>query len=116
MQCGLPHFATVDEIQQKLQQGQIQRWFIDPKLRIPNDELNVRISFVTNDDKHYLVRARYNQQTNQNFPPVDVPQRGEWRESSLIKWENASNIFNYYDSLNIIPMQLIFQLLKMNNQ
>ena len=95
----IPNFATVDEITQKLQRGEIQRWFIDPNQQVRGDEPNVRISFITKEGGLYLVRAKYDQRTNQIFPPVEVHPK---EIPSLIKWENAHTIFNVGSQMNTI--------------
>lgn len=113
---GIPNLATVEEIGQKLQRGEIQRWFIDPNQQVSGDESriglsqyeapNLRISFVTNGGGLYIVHGRYDQQTNQILPPVIVPQhvtvpqpvtvptKGTLREPSLIRWENTYQIID----------------------
>lgn len=97
---GVPNFATVDEIQRKIQQGQIQRWFIDPNQQ-PLNSSNAQISFITNDNRLYIVRARYDPQTNQIFSPVEVPRPGEWAEPPLIRWEDTQTVFS--DNPNFTP-------------
>ena len=91
---GIPNFATVEEIGQKFQRSEIQRWFIDPNQQVRGDEPNVRISFITNDNKLYLVHARYDQQTNQILPPIYVAPKGTLQDPSLIRWENTYQILD----------------------
>lgn len=95
----IPNFATVDEISQKLQRGEIERWSIDPNQQISNDQSNVRISFFTKDGGLYLVRARYDQVTNQILPPVQIPV--PIIRPSLIKWNETHRII--YDSAKATP-------------
>jgi hypothetical protein len=97
---SLPYFASVEEINQKIQQGEIEKWEIDPKLQYL-DNPNTRISFFSKDGKLYLVTAQYNPTTNQILPPVPVIPKGTLVEPQLINWEKTSKIFN--DELNITP-------------
>lgn len=68
----LPRFITFNEINQMLQRGEIKTWFINPASQNPSDAPNVKISFVTNNGEHYLVKAKYDPETKQMFPPVET--------------------------------------------
>lgn len=69
---GIPTPATFDEIGQRLQRGEIERWYIDPRVQNPADTPNVNVTFITKTGGIYIVRARFDQRTNQIFPPTPI--------------------------------------------
>lgn len=116
---GLHNSITFDEITQKLQRGEIERWFVDPTNQNINDLPNTVISFVTNNGELYLVKAKYDPQINQVYPPVEALKRTIVEpihveiplvplvvptSTSLINWRNTHSIFNLgSQSNNITP-------------
>lgn len=54
--------ATIDQIGQKLQRGEIQTWYISK----PGAE----IIFVAKRGELYVIKAKYDQQTNQIIPII----------------------------------------------
>jgi hypothetical protein len=51
--------ATFNEINQKLQCGEIERWFINLEQQISRNKPNLRISFLSKDGRLYPIRARH---------------------------------------------------------
>ncbi len=70
-----PQYLIVpfEQIKQMLTQGQIAKFQIDPLLQIwlgsPNS-INRIITMIDRNGMTYLVKARYDPQANQIFPPV----------------------------------------------
>jgi hypothetical protein len=69
----VPKVAPFDEINQKIQRGEIQNWSFDPKHIISGDESNLIYSFITKGRDLYLVRGRVDPQTGRFLPPLEVP-------------------------------------------
>jgi RNA recognition motif-containing protein len=57
------NFVSFQQIAQMMQNDQIQSWMIDPTV-------NINLKFVGKNGATYLVKARYDQTTNQILPPV----------------------------------------------
>lgn len=58
------------DIVQKLQTNQIERFYINPALQIFTVRPNMNITFVDKTGNNYNVIARYDQTTNQIYPPI----------------------------------------------
>lgn len=101
---SLPYLPTFEEISQKLQKGEIEKWFLEPDIQHGTVKPNVRMSFIGKDGKYYNVVLNYDQQNNKIGPPLELPPTGDPIKSSLIKWENTHNILNSgYGSNSITP-------------
>ena len=67
------NFIPFDQITNMLQRNQIERYIIDPVLQPwagPPGAPNKIITMFGRNGLTYLVKARYDQQTNQIFPPI----------------------------------------------
>ena len=85
---SLPYFASFDEIEAMLNQGQIKSFFVRPEDQRSNDP-NTRLAFLTQDDRLFLVSVQYDPETNQIFPPMpSIVMKGPV-DSSLIKWDRV---------------------------
>lgn len=70
----LDHFRSklisISNVQELLQKGQIVRWLIEPHLQIMSSP-NKIITFIKNNGEVLYVKAQYNPETQQIFPPVN---------------------------------------------
>lgn len=64
-----PTIISLQQIEEMLSKNQIERWEIDPSIQNPAEN-NKILSFFGYNGTTYLVKARYDQATNQIFPPV----------------------------------------------
>ena len=64
------NFIPFEEIANLLSQNQIERYIIDPSLQYLTIAPNVVLTMFRKNGLTYLVKARYDQRSNQIFPPV----------------------------------------------
>lgn len=65
-----PKFVTFEQIAQLVSQNQIEQYMVDPLLQCLVAPPNKILTIVDRGGNTYLVRARYDRETNQIYPPV----------------------------------------------
>ena len=66
------YFISLSEIQKLIQDDQIEKIIIDLSLQSYTDQPNIILTFFAKNGRIYLVEARYDDKTNQMFPPINV--------------------------------------------
>lgn len=64
------NFISFEQITQMLQNNQVERYIIDPILQPWANPPNKILTMFGNDGTTYLVKAKYDQASNQIYPPI----------------------------------------------
>lgn len=99
MSLPLQPLTSYEEIEQLLRDGQIKKFSVDPKLQFPGNS-NTYMTFITHSGQRLISKVLYNRQTNEIFPPFEIPfeiTRGE----SLVDWAKARSVFS--DKQDYLP-------------